>query len=174
MKYRWFFAFALSTLFGSTFVWSQDTRPQPARLPRNMRDVENPSFAKIDRKIGKEPVYKKEPKYCLVVLGAEAKTRIWVVVDGGTLYADLNGNGDLTEKTEQFKEGNDPNGHTWQIGDITEGKKEFKHVNFAVDKFNDYAFRIGVEAAYEGVPNLYGYAQLKFGTRRGQTRQTLR
>jgi hypothetical protein len=55
-------------------------------------------LSKIDRSIAKEPPYRNEPRYCLVVLGPEAKTRIWLVQDGNTLYIDRNGNGDLTEK----------------------------------------------------------------------------
>src|SRR6266571_5378383 len=54
-------------------------------------------LAKIDRTINKEPVYKSKPKYCLLVFGPEAKTKVWLVQDGDTLYVDRNGNGDLTE-----------------------------------------------------------------------------
>jgi hypothetical protein len=37
-------------------------------------------LAKVDRSIKKEPAYQsKSPKYCLVVIGPEAKTRIWLV-----------------------------------------------------------------------------------------------
>ena len=40
----------------------------------------------IDRRIAKEPVYQsKSPKYCLLVFGAEAKTRAWLILDGDTL-----------------------------------------------------------------------------------------
>ena len=166
MKSRPVYALALGMLLGSASVWSQeskdDSNPAQARLPQTMRDVGNPGFSKIERKITKEPVYRKTPKYCLVVFGAEAKTRIWLVVDGDTLYADLNGNGDLTEKAEKLKEGKDLNGHSWQIGDIIEGKKKFKHTKFTVYNFNDYEFRIDVEAAYEEIPNLYGFAQVWF------------
>jgi hypothetical protein len=59
---------------------------------------------KIDRTIKKEPVYKGEPKYCLLVFGPEAKTRIWLVLDGDVLYVDRNGDGDLTEKGERVDE----------------------------------------------------------------------
>jgi hypothetical protein len=171
MKSRSVFALALAMQLGSASVWSQESKvnsnPAQARLPQSMRDVGNPSFTKIERKITKEPVYQKTPKYCLVVFGAEAKTRIWVVVDGDTLYADLNGNRDLTEKAEQFKEGKDPygHGHSWQLGDIVDGEKKFKHTEFTIHNFNDYEFRIGVDAAYEGIPSLYGFAQLKFGSK---------
>jgi len=35
-------------------------------------------LTKIDRSIKKEPAYQGEPKYCLLVFGPEAKTRIWL------------------------------------------------------------------------------------------------
>jgi hypothetical protein len=50
----------------------------------------------------KEPVYHGVPKYCLLVLGKDAATRIWLVLDGNTLYVDRNGNGDLTEPGEKL------------------------------------------------------------------------
>jgi len=54
-------------------------------------------LTKIDRSIGKEPRYQtKAPKYCLLVFGPEAKYRVWLVLDGNTLYVDRNGKGDLT------------------------------------------------------------------------------
>lgn len=58
-------------------------------------------LTKIDRTIQKEPSYQGKPKYCLLVFGAEAKTRVWLVVDGDVLYVDRNGNGDLTERDEK-------------------------------------------------------------------------
>ena len=60
-------------------------------------------LAKVDRTLKKEPAYKGQPKYCLLVFGPEARTRVWLVLDGDTLYADLNGNGDLTEPGERFE-----------------------------------------------------------------------
>jgi hypothetical protein len=61
-------------------------------------------FSKIDHRIAKEPVYEtKTPKYCLLVFGPEAKHRVWLVLDGDTLYVDKNGNGDLTEEGERIK-----------------------------------------------------------------------
>jgi hypothetical protein len=59
-------------------------------------------LSKVDRTIKKEPAYKGKPKYCLLVFGPEAKTRVWVVLDGTTLYVDTNGNGDLTDPGERF------------------------------------------------------------------------
>jgi hypothetical protein len=54
-------------------------------------------LTRVDRSIGKEPAYKtKSPRYCLLVFGREADYRVWLVLDGDTLYVDRNGNGDLT------------------------------------------------------------------------------
>jgi RNA polymerase sigma factor (sigma-70 family) len=61
-----------------------------------------PDLTKIDRTIVKEPKYKTEPYYALLVFGPEAKKRVWLVVDGETLYVDRNGNGDLTEAKERI------------------------------------------------------------------------
>jgi hypothetical protein len=55
-------------------------------------------LAKIDRSLRKEPTYQsKQPQYCLMVFGPDARTRVWVVLDGDVLYLDRNGNGDLTD-----------------------------------------------------------------------------
>lgn len=54
-------------------------------------------LAAIDRTIGKQPAYRDKPRYCLLVFGAEAKIRVWIVEDGRTLYVDRNANGDLTD-----------------------------------------------------------------------------
>jgi hypothetical protein len=51
-------------------------------------------LAKIDRAINKEPAYNGKPKYCILVFGPEAKTRIWLVMDDHSLHVDRNG--DLT------------------------------------------------------------------------------
>jgi hypothetical protein len=78
-------------------------------------------LAKIQRKIVKEPSYQtKTPKYCLLVFGLEAKTRVWLVQDGATLYVDRNGNGDLTEagKRVQAKQQSDQF-RFFEAGDIT-------------------------------------------------------
>jgi len=59
-------------------------------------------LTKTERRIGKEPTYQtKSPRYCLLVFGPEAKARVWLVLDGDTLYVDRNGNGDLTEEGER-------------------------------------------------------------------------
>src|SRR5262249_4035052 len=73
-------------------------------------------LAKIDRTIAREPAYKGKPKYCLLVLGPEAKTRIWLVMDDNSLYVDRNGDGDLTATGDRATF-NEPYGR-WESGDI--------------------------------------------------------
>src|SRR5262249_21300210 len=58
-------------------------------------------LTKIDRTLTKEPAYQGTPKYCLLVFGPQAKTRVWLVLDGEVVHVDRNGNGDLTEKGKQ-------------------------------------------------------------------------
>ncbi len=86
---------------------------------------------KIDRTISKEPAYQtKAPRYCLLVFGPEAKTRIWLVLDGDVVYVDRNGNGDWTDLGERvpmpaFKEWKHPlfqEERGVELGDIKEGE----------------------------------------------------
>ena len=58
-------------------------------------------LSKIDRTIKKEPAYKGKPKYGLLVFGREAKTKLWIILDGTDLYVDKNGDGVLTTE-ERF------------------------------------------------------------------------
>src|SRR5919201_6149627 len=80
-----------------------------------------------DRCINKEPAYRTKPKYCLLVFGPEAKTKVWLVQDGGTLYVDKNGNGDLTEPGEKVaadkREGADEGEYTFSVGEIRDGPR---------------------------------------------------
>src|SRR5437867_4405005 len=84
-------------------------------------------LASIDRIIKKEPAYRTgKPKYCLLVFGPEAKTRVWLVQDGDTLYVDRNGNGDLTEEGEKVaaekkEDGTDDGTYTFKIDSIQDG-----------------------------------------------------
>jgi hypothetical protein len=78
-------------------------------------------LTKIERKIAKEPSYQtKAPKYCLLVFGLEAKSRVWLVQDGDTLYVDRLGNGDLTAAANRVKvTQQNANYRTFEVGDLT-------------------------------------------------------
>jgi hypothetical protein len=91
-------------------------------------------LTKIERRITREPAYQSKPKYCLLVLGPEAKKRVWLVQDGATLYVDRNGNGDLTETGEKVaakkNENADNRDYTFAAGELHEGGR--RHLNLFV------------------------------------------
>lgn len=87
----------------------------------------NIDLAKIPRALAKEPAYQSQPKYCLLVFGPEAETRVWLVLDGDLLYVDRNSNGDLTEKGERLAAAKFPDGLKWQIGGIVEADGKTRH-----------------------------------------------
>jgi hypothetical protein len=85
-------------------------------------------LAKVARTIGKEPTYAtKSPRYLLLAFGPEAEHRVWLVLDGDTLYVDRNGNGDLTETGEAVptkkRAGSNPDddGRGFEVGELTVG-----------------------------------------------------
>jgi len=65
--------------------------------------VQAADLSAVDKTIGKEPVYKGKPGYALLVLGPEAKTRVWLVEDGERIYVDRNADGDLTGAAEAIE-----------------------------------------------------------------------
>ncbi len=132
-------------------------------------DVESDVLKKIDRKIGKEPAYAKAPKYCLVVFGAAAKFRVWLVIDGDALYVDLNGNGDLTEKGEKFKLEIDARGYseTCEIGEITEPHSKQTHKGMTAYFWGEDRCRFYIDAAFENpkLPRLHGFCDATFASK---------
>lgn len=77
----------LTVLFGTVFL----------AVPIGAADL-----SKIDRKLVKEPAYRSKALYCLLVFGADAKTRAWLVLDGDTLYIDRHTDGDLTHPDDRL------------------------------------------------------------------------
>ena len=70
-------------------------------VPMSARAVD---LTKIDRTIEKPPEGLTErAKYCLLVFGNEAKSKVWLIRDSGVLYVDRNANGDLTESSERVE-----------------------------------------------------------------------
>jgi hypothetical protein len=107
-------------------------------------------LSKVDRAIKKEPTYKGKPKYCLLVFGPEAKTRVWLVLDGNTLYMDKNGNGDLTESGERF------------VGKQT--KPSANHPDYPFSAFQEFALPdIEGQAAYHHIQVMHTLLKKEFG-----------
>jgi hypothetical protein len=89
---------------------------------------------KFDRRIAKEPHYEtKSPWYCLLLLGPEARTKVWMVRDGKKLYVDRNANGDLTDDGEPFT--NDD--HSFRIPDIAAKDGKSKYTDLRMDWSTD-------------------------------------
>lgn len=125
-----------------------------------------PDLSKVERKIAKEPEYKsKAPKYCLLVFGPEAAMRVWLVLDGDTLYVDRNGNGDLTELGERIPatedgHSNRPDGPpSFEVSDIREGELIHKNLRLSVINIDYLADeRDQVRALLKKSPKARGYA----------------
>ena len=93
------------------------------------RPLSSADLGKIERTIAKEPAYQGKPKYCLLVFGAEAKFRAWLVVDDKTAYVDRKGNGDLTEKGNKVSWFNG----SFTVNELTfaDGKVEYKNLSIS-------------------------------------------
>jgi hypothetical protein len=101
-------------------------------------------LAKIDRTIKKEPKYAGQPRYCLLVFGAEAKNRVWLVQDGGTLYVDRNGNGDLSEADDKVTAkknlpGDSEGWFSFEVGELKVGGKTHKGLVVSVTPLKRFA-----------------------------------
>jgi hypothetical protein len=111
------------------------------------------NLSKIDRSIRKEPAYQsKSPKYCLLVFGPEAAARVWLVLDGDTLYVDRNGNGDLTEDGERIGSAKLPPRMKsyaqlfFDVRDLTPGGKvDPKYPRMVMLRGKDGGYSVGVE-----------------------------
>jgi hypothetical protein len=97
-------------------------------------------LSQINRVIAKEPAYHSKPRYCLLVFGPEAKTRVWLVQDGDTLYVDRNGNGDLTEPSKKVqaekRDAADEGTYTFNIGKICDGRRVHEELALYISKID--------------------------------------
>ena len=107
-------------------------------------------LTKIERTIAKEPEYQsKAPKYCLLVFGAQATTKVWLVADGDTLHVS-NSEGDLTGAgSRRIVRANASYG--FSVGNVTDGDGKTKYTNLNVQQLQD-GFRLSVARAGEGRP----------------------
>jgi hypothetical protein len=94
-------------------------------------------LTKIDRTIRNEPAYRTKPRYALLVFGPKAETKMWLVIDGKTLYVDRNGNGDLTEKGEQVSAEKTESTDIleFRVGEFVEGDGKTKHSSLTVNQY---------------------------------------
>jgi RNA polymerase sigma factor (sigma-70 family) len=71
-----------------------ETSPEEADAARALERI------KAEYRLKKEPAYQGPVQYCLLLLGRNAQTRVWLASDGKTMYVDRNGDGDLTQPGE--------------------------------------------------------------------------
>ena len=118
-------------------------------------------LSKVERTIRKEPNYRTKPKYCLLVFGPQANTRVWVVLDGDTLYVDRNGNGDLTDDGEPVagkKSDLHNDEYTFKVGDIRDGARLHKEFRVHVSNLKRLAdLSESVEAFVAKNPKAQGF-----------------
>ena len=115
----------------TTFFLSQEAVGLPDPLvPEYLTD--------IDRTLKKEPKYAGSPLYLLLAFGPEAKSRVWVVLDGTALYVDRNGNGDLTDDgvVSSLPDAGNPRSPAFLIGDITVGSVTHSDVFLSAIRMN--------------------------------------
>jgi hypothetical protein len=111
----------------------------------------------IPRNIVKQPKFEtKQPRYCLLAFGQEAKTLVWLIQDGGTLYVDRNANGDLTDADEMVAATSSSNAderiYYFSAGDIHDGSLTHKDLLVTVGKLDHLA------SSDEGIRNLLAKA----------------
>jgi hypothetical protein len=94
-------------------------------------------LTKVDRTIRKEPTYRAKPRYGLLVLGPNAETRVWLVIDAKTLYVDRNGDGDLTGADERVVAVDTASSDVleWRAGGFVEADGKTRHSDLVVYQY---------------------------------------
>ncbi len=101
-------------------------------------------LANVDRAIAKEPKYAGKPRYCLLVFGAGAKHRVWLVQDGDKLHVDRNGNGDLTDpgecvRAKNARPGDSEGVFSFEVGELKVGGKTHKGLEVMLVPLKSFA-----------------------------------
>jgi hypothetical protein len=101
--------------------------------------ADGPDLSPVVRKLRKEPSYvSKRPLYGLLVFGPKAQTRVWMILDKSkpdadsydVFYADIDGDGDLTEPEERFVGDVKDNNVRFRLQDFKDSASEAVHTNF--------------------------------------------
>jgi hypothetical protein len=102
-----------------------------------------PDLSGVDRSLVVPPGLH-DPRYCLLTFGRrQPKTRVWLVEDGDTLYADRDGSGTLTDPAKAFPAekrrqipGDAPSDYrTYWVGDVAPGGGSEKHTELKVIRY---------------------------------------
>jgi hypothetical protein len=144
------------------------------------RAADAPDLTQIDRRAPKEPSYtSSRPLYGLLVCGPKAQGRVWMVLDRSkpdaeaydVLYADLNANGDLTERGERFVGEVEGNSARFRLPDLKDPASDSVHTNFTARVSGGSDPTVMLSVAWRGQRKMGGgYPQdpengyMKFGT----------
>jgi hypothetical protein len=107
-----------------------------------------PDLSRVDRRVI-EPAGLSRPRYGLLVFGPQARTRVWIVEAGETLFVDRNANGDLTDGGEAFtpsdrreymtvgEDGKEAPSRIWtySVEDLVPGDGTGKHTQFKLVRY---------------------------------------
>ncbi len=119
-------------------------------------------YDQIDRSLAKEPTYRSgKPEYTLLLFGPEAR-RVWVVIDGDSVYLDRNGDGDLTAANERFANSDDCKGIEISGRD---GKTRYviTRLNVHRDKDNKWPPFVMAWVEIHGPPEYQQYCDARLG-----------
>jgi hypothetical protein len=94
-------------------------------------------LAKIERRLVKEPSYKNKPKYLLLVFGRNAEHKVWLVLDGDTLYVDRHASGDLTSRECRVQAQNEDRSTIFKAGDMEVGGRKYADLQLVVSEAKD-------------------------------------
>jgi hypothetical protein len=88
-------------------------------------------LARIERRLVQEPAYQSgAPKYGLLVFGPQAKTRVWLVLDGNTLYVDRDADGNLAGAGKAVP----LTGNRANAGDLAEPDGRARHTRLRLER----------------------------------------
>lgn len=98
-------------------------------------------LSKIERTIAREPEYAGPPKYCLLVFGPEAKTRMWLVISGTTCYLDPKGTGEMTRAVEYKPQ----DWHHIDLGPVPDADGTTRHGRLSVARASTSGSTVALE-----------------------------
>ena len=104
-------------------------------------------LSKVDRSIGKEPGYSGNPEYCLMVFGPDARTKVWLVLDGDRLYVSRHADGNLTDPGDAIQAAKEDVQQTFKVGDVVASPDGKAHAQVLVLKFGGSLY---VDATLDG------------------------
>jgi len=119
--------------------------------------IANPG--KIDRTLDDEPIYQsRSPRYCLLVFGPKATTRIWLVLDGDVMHVHDSPDGKARKAWRQVRSA----WRTFNIGDVHE-ESHIRHRNLRINLDNvEEMVSVRINGKDEQVAGLDRFGALQF------------